>query len=374
MNNSKFKIQNSKFLLFSAFCFLLISVQAQELPSEIFGEYIGDVNISNTTFGIDQTLPDISVKLEETGTEEDYFLKILDIDIIDTLQIAIEMDKIIITPYEGGYKLSRAESITFTIPEVYVPPIPPLLPEGGVFYDVPVKVSLGNSQLEDFVLKLKLEVVATLTIVIIVPIPIPITFNIEFEGQLFSPPIITTTVLPNGTMDEAYSATLEADGATPISWSIVNGDLPAGLSLNSETGVISGTPTEADVFCFIVQATNTSGIDSREFCIEIEDIDTVGIHNAKMADLKVCPNPTTGELVVSSEYRVVSIEIFDIYGRKLSQIPNFTSIPPAGGGDLSHYSLLTTHYSMDISYLPAGIYFLRITTEQGEVIRKVVKE
>jgi len=42
----------------------------------------------------------------------------------------------------------------------------------------------------------------------------------------------------------AYSATLAATGGkTPFTWSLTSGTLPAGLSLNSSTGTISGTPT-----------------------------------------------------------------------------------------------------------------------------------
>ncbi|MDR2972632.1 MAG: T9SS type A sorting domain-containing protein, partial [Bacteroidales bacterium] len=62
-----------------------------------------------------------------------------------------------------------------------------------------------------------------------------------------------------------------------------------------------------------------------------------------------------------------------IYGRKLSQIPSSTSLPPASEGDLSHYSLLTTHYSIDISHLPAGIYFVRMKIENDVLIRKIIK-
>jgi hypothetical protein len=48
----------------------------------------------------------------------------------------------------------------------------------------------------------------------------------------------------NGTVGTAYSATLTATGGTaPYTFSISAGTLPAGLSLNSSTGVISGTPT-----------------------------------------------------------------------------------------------------------------------------------
>jgi RHS repeat-associated protein len=59
---------------------------------------------------------------------------------------------------------------------------------------------------------------------------------------------ITTASLPNGTAGQFYSATLNASGGTkPYTWSLVNGSLPSGLSLNASMAAISGTPTSATV-------------------------------------------------------------------------------------------------------------------------------
>lgn len=55
---------------------------------------------------------------------------------------------------------------------------------------------------------------------------------------------ITTASLPNGRLGQSYGVTLNAEGgAPPYSWSLSGGSLPAGLSLGSSSGVISGTPT-----------------------------------------------------------------------------------------------------------------------------------
>jgi hypothetical protein len=57
---------------------------------------------------------------------------------------------------------------------------------------------------------------------------------------------ITPASLSNGTVGTAYSATLVATGGTaPYTWSLTSGTLPAGLSLNTSTGAITGTPTLA---------------------------------------------------------------------------------------------------------------------------------
>jgi hypothetical protein len=59
-----------------------------------------------------------------------------------------------------------------------------------------------------------------------------------------TPLSITTASLPDGQVGVAYSVSLAATGGTtPYMWATTGGTLPAGLSLNTATGAISGTPT-----------------------------------------------------------------------------------------------------------------------------------
>lgn len=54
---------------------------------------------------------------------------------------------------------------------------------------------------------------------------------------------ITTASLPDGKIGVAYSQTLGVSGGiAPFTWALISGKLPRGLSLNTSTGVISGTP------------------------------------------------------------------------------------------------------------------------------------
>jgi len=70
---------------------------------------------------------------------------------------------------------------------------------------------------------------------------------------------ITTASLPAGTVGTAYSASLAASGGTtPYTWSVASGTLPAGLTVSSTSGIISGTPTAAQTANFTVQANDSA--------------------------------------------------------------------------------------------------------------------
>jgi hypothetical protein len=69
--------------------------------------------------------------------------------------------------------------------------------------------------------------------------------------------MVSTTALPNGTVNVAYSQTLAATGGvTPYKFSLASGALPAGFSI-SAAGVISGTATSTGTSSFTVKVTDS---------------------------------------------------------------------------------------------------------------------
>jgi hypothetical protein len=79
-------------------------------------------------------------------------------------------------------------------------------------------------------------------------------FTIRVTGSALD---ITSTSLPAGTVNAAYSATLQATGGGPAyHWSILSGSLPPGLTLSAPSGAITGTPTSAGSSTFSVQVTS----------------------------------------------------------------------------------------------------------------------
>src|SRR6185295_18251566 len=74
-----------------------------------------------------------------------------------------------------------------------------------------------------------------------------------------APITVGPTTIPAGTTGAAYSQTFtQSGGSGTITWS-VTGTLPAGLSLNTSTGVLSGTPTQTGSFPITITATASNG-------------------------------------------------------------------------------------------------------------------
>jgi hypothetical protein len=86
---------------------------------------------------------------------------------------------------------------------------------------------------------------------------------------------VNPSTLPLGSIGTAYSQTLTASGGTAsYTFAVSSGTLPAGLSLNSSTGVISGTPTTS----------NASGVS-----LTFRATDANGCTGTRTATLIICP-------------------------------------------------------------------------------------
>nr|WP_234902099.1 putative Ig domain-containing protein [Agrobacterium rubi] len=134
------------------------------------------------------------------------------------------------------------------------------------------------------------------------------------NGYTFVAPVTlspTSGALPAGTVGTAYSQTVSVSGGTsPYSYALTSGSPPAGLSLNTSTGVISGTPTTGGSFTFTVTATDANS--------------ATGSANYTLATAAVVPGaPTIGAATAGDGEATVS----------------FTAPSANGGAAITDYSV-----------------------------------
>jgi len=87
--------------------------------------------------------------------------------------------------------------------------------------------------------------------------------NNKYSDRLFtipnSVPTFSQSSPPGGLVSLAYSYTMLANDDGEITYALLSGSLPTGLSLNSSTGVLSGTPTTPGTYTFVIRATDDNG-------------------------------------------------------------------------------------------------------------------
>jgi hypothetical protein len=83
----------------------------------------------------------------------------------------------------------------------------------------------------------------------------PFTLDFGFE---MTP---TNSSLAGGTVNVAHAGVdfNHVNSAEPNYWIVDDGKIPTGMTLNSSTGVLSGTPTVAGTYTFTIQATDRNG-------------------------------------------------------------------------------------------------------------------
>lgn len=136
-------------------------------------------------------------------------------------------------------------------------------------------------------------------------------------------PVVPVQTLPSGVLGRSYTYTMLLTIGFPTpAWSIASGVLPAGLSIDSVTGIISGTISAAvvpGVFTFTVRATNSAGNGDRQVTLTVGTIPTF-----------VTPTPTDPNVVVSTKVYTNTETAHLIFEKSVSVVVNISSgsIPP----------------------------------------------
>ncbi|MDP5001863.1 MAG: choice-of-anchor D domain-containing protein, partial [Flavobacterium sp.] len=92
------------------------------------------------------------------------------------------------------------------------------------------------------------------------------SYNFSIQGTGISAPVITSNLTASGNQGSAFTYTIIATNL-PTSYNATG--LPAGLSIDTVTGVISGTPSVSGTFNVTISATNGVGTDTETLVITL---------------------------------------------------------------------------------------------------------
>ena len=87
-----------------------------------------------------------------------------------------------------------------------------------------------------------------------------------------------------------------------------------------------------------------------------ENLTILGVGENESSSIKIYPNPTDGLLYIDANTEsIIGITVFDVLGKKVLQLQG-------------------NKQQVDISTIESGMYFLRIATDRGEFVQKIIKE
>jgi hypothetical protein len=144
--------------------------------------------------------------------------------------------------------------------------------------------------------------------------PLTITINTAAKLQATTPP------LPTGFVGTSYTGNLVATGGIPpYTWSVTTGQLPSGLTLDPQTGVISGSPLL---------------ITSSTFVAQVQDSESTPVTASQSLTVSIQNGTTTTNALFTGSYSFL-FQGFDAGGNVVIA-GNFTS---NGSGTISNGTL-----------------------------------
>jgi N-acetylneuraminic acid mutarotase len=146
---------------------------------------------------------------------------------------------------------------------------------------------------------------------------------------------VSPDTLSNGTVGVPYNQTTSGvNGTPPYSFAVTSGALPLGLSLNSASGLISGTPTTTETASFTITATDSFGcVGSTDYTVVISTCAVIDVFPNTLPNgfTGIAYNETLSASGGSAPYTFAVTSGSLPPGLTLSSSGSLTGTPTAGG-------------------------------------------
>ena len=159
----------------------------------------------------------------------------------------------------------------------------------------------------------------------------------------------------------------EVNNNLQITWEAPEGSNPTGYNIyvnnklvaNNTTELSHSVAKEDDLYIVEVVALygdkKSVGIINTSFVMEDDETNVISNYEN---DFEIYPNPVNDKINIVTEEIVEDIVVYDIYGRhQVSKTPS-----------------LQGNLTIDLSDLKSGIYFVKIRTEEGDIVKRIIKQ
>ena len=148
--------------------------------------------------------------------------------------------------------------------------------------------------------------------------------------------------------------------ATAIRWSAPETGSPNGYNVYINSKLVAENISELE---FVTNGSNLgkiaevvalyeNGMTSVSVAKVIVEEDNINSINEEK--LNIYPNPANDVLKIETEYEINEIAIYDIYGRRQVTV--------------------TPNRQIDVADLTSGVYFIKINTEKGNIVKRFIKQ
>ncbi|MBQ5856878.1 MAG: S8 family serine peptidase [Bacteroidales bacterium] len=124
------------------------------------------------------------------------------------------------------------------------------------------------------------------------------------------------------------------------------------------TAYVAGSNEETTFEFYIVAFNDDLGLESEpsEICTVTVVDDAIEEMNASF---NIYPNPVNDKLYIETLTQTQTVEIYDVYGRRQN---------------LSNLATQQLSNSIDVTGLNSGVYFVKVRTENGETVKRFIKQ
>ena len=190
---------------------------------------------------------------------------------------------------------------------------------------------------------------------------------LKFSSQASYTMNIVTTELPDGDPGIAYNDTIEARGGSGnYSFTLYDGNLPDGLDLDSNTGVLSGTPLSEGVYNFTIRCAASPYTDDQDYTVTIGT--TVGVDEdeilqpSQFALIGNYPNPFNSSTAIKfrlADDSRIKLDIYNLQGQKVASLAD------------GEYGSGEHEIIWNAASVTSGVYFYKLQAGQSTSVKKM---